>query len=132
MDLSHITGQDEFATADGTLHVLSRGTDDAPNNLVIVGGISGRVDLYSTFEFVLDKCCLDVDYGGCNVDITSKSRDIVSCIVPKCQKPVHRLCDTFTKGIAKLTADKYLCPSCADISPETRKKRPKQAVDKSK
>ena len=131
-ELSYVSGQEEFATADGTLHILSRGEDGAPNNIIIVGGISGRVDLYSTFEFDLNRCSLDLEYGGCKVDITSKNRDIVMCIVPKCQIHVHRSCDTFTRGIAKIADDRYFCPTCADICPETRKKRPKTAKDKSK
>ena len=130
MELSYVTSQDGYETADGTLQILSKDEQDAPNNILIVGGISGRVDLYSTYEFELDHCCLDQEYGGCSVEISTKNKELLTCIVPKCRKQVHRHCDTFTRGIGKVSLERYFCPTCANIDPKTRKKRQKAAGNK--
>ena len=131
-ELLYIKGPESYKTADGTLQILGKDVQNNPSEILIVGGISGRVDLYSTTSFDLDKCSLDDEFGGCNLEMTTRNRDSLTCIVPKCEKIVHRLCDKYTRGITTMDADKYFCPQCADFDPETRKKRPKVPKGKSK
>jgi hypothetical protein len=115
----------EFATAGGSLQVLSRNEDEKLENLLIVGGSAHRLDLYSTFDFDLKKCDINLEYGGCAVTLSTREKDFLSYSSSECTKIVHILCDKYTRGLAKMTSDKYLCPMCADYDPVTKKKRPK-------
>ena len=125
MQLSFVSADSEYATADGSLHILTTDVQGYPDNILIIGGISGRVDLFSSRDFEEERCNLEPDYGGCVIDITTRDKEILLCLVPKCQKPVHRSCDTYTRGIAKIANDKYFCPDCAGYDPETKKKKVK-------
>ena len=58
-ELLYIKGPESYKTADGTLQILGKDVQNNPSEILIVGGISGWVDLYSTTSFDLDKCSLD-------------------------------------------------------------------------
>ena len=51
MEIKVTKADPEFATADGSLQVMSTNEDGEVENLLIVGGSSQRLDLYSTFNF---------------------------------------------------------------------------------
>ena len=76
-----IHADQKFATADGTLQVLSKKEDNSVENLLIVGGTSGRIDLYTTFNFDIEKCDLLLQCGGCKVDLTTEEKDSLMCIL---------------------------------------------------
>ena len=120
-----LSADQEFATADGTLGIMTKTATGKPESLLIIGGEGGRLDMYSEQKFDLQKCSLGVEYGGCKVSLSTKNRDKLTCIQANCPKIVHVSCDTFTRGILKMKPEKYKCPTCADIDPETGRKRPK-------
>ena len=115
----------EFATADGSLQVMSINKAGKIENLLIVGGTSQKLDLYSTFNFDLKQCDMDTEYGGCVVTLSTREKDTLACSASVCKKVVHILCDKYTRGLANMTSAKYNCPKCANYDPETKKKRPK-------
>ena len=125
MDIKVIQGSSEFATADGSLQILSKDDNGQIENLLIVGGTSERLDLYSTFDFSLTECNITPEYGGCVVTLGTRNKDTLSCSTPDCDNVVHIICDKYTRGLAKMTSNRYLCPMCADFDPVTKKKRPK-------
>ena len=125
LDIKLLRAPTEFATAGGSLQVLSRNEDGKLENLLIVGGSAQRLDLYSTFSFELKKCDLNPEYGGCIVTLSTREKDFLSCSSSDCTKVVHIMCDKYTRGLAKMTNAKYLCPMCANYDPVTKKKRPK-------
>ena len=125
MEIKLSKAPSEFATAGGSLQVLSRNEEDRLENLLIVGGSALRLDLYSTFSFDLKKCDIDIEYGGCEVTLSTREKELVSCSSLECTKTVHILCDKYTRGLARMTSETYLCPKCANYDPVTKKKRPK-------
>ena len=124
-EMEHVAADEKFATADGTIQIMTKNDQNKLESLLIVGGASGRLDMYSEVEFDLEKCGLDVEYGGCSMSLSVKNKDKLNCIEQRCLKIVHVACDVFTRGILKVKPEKYKCPACTDIDPETRKKRPK-------
>ena len=115
----------DFATADGTLQVLSTSDNAELENLLIVGGSGQRLDLFSTFDFALKVCDINAEYGGCVVTLATKNKDLLECSGIECNKVVHIVCDKYTRGLSKMTSDRYVCPVCADYDPVTKKKRVK-------
>ena len=111
----------EFATADGTLQILSNSENNQIENLLIVGGSGERIDLYSTFNFEISRCEIPSEYGGCIVSLTTVSGEKIECKI--CKKNVHRKCDTYTRGVTTMLEDKYKCPECNNYDPSTKKKR---------
>ena len=122
-ELQMFKGSSDFATADGSLQVLSKDENDLVQNLLIVGGSSQRLDFYSTFDFSLHKCDLIADHGGCEVTISTRDMKMLTCSKPTCSKEIHIICGKHTRGLQMINSDRYVCPTCADIDPVTKKKR---------
>ena len=125
MEIKVTKADPEYATADGSLQVMSTNEAGEIENLLIVGGSSQRLDLYSTFNFDMQQCSLNSEYGGCVVTLSTREKDTLTCSTSECKKIVHIHCDKYTRGLAKMTSAKYKCPKCADYDPVTKKKRAK-------
>ena len=115
----------EFATADGSLQVLSKDQTGYLENLLIVGGTGQRIDLYSTFDFEVKHCDINPEYGGCIVTLASRNKESLACSAPECDRVVHKVCDKYTRGLTKIDSHTYKCPLCANYDPVTKKKRSK-------
>ena len=97
----------------------------------------------TSWDFVEDWFCSDITWSSSvintenlkHVQAEMKSMEDVlwlslqekkfSYLASDCTKVVHILCDKYTRGLAKMTNAKYLCPMCANYDPVTKKKRPK-------
>ena len=126
MNIRYRKAPPEFATASGSLQILSKNEENQLENLLIVGGTSERLDLFSTFDLSLQSCDLSPEYGGCIVSLGTRNKDTLECSARDCGRTVHLVCDKFTRGISKMTSERYKCPLCNDYDPVTKKKRPKR------
>ena len=125
MTIQHTRAPGEFATADGSLQILSKNEDNQLESLLIVGGVALRIDVYSKLNFCLEKCEISDEYGGCGVTLATRDKETLSCSVVGCSHKVHLICDLYTKALSRKTNENYVCPKCADYDPVTKKKRPK-------
>ena len=62
-----INAPQEFNTANGSMHVLSKQEDNSADKIALLGGYSRKLVLYSKSDFTLTKCDLHENYGGCRL-----------------------------------------------------------------
>ena len=115
----------EYKTANGTMHIISKSENGEAEKMVIFGGYNRQILLYSKHELILQKCNLDVEYGGCRLLVMTPTTCSENC--ENCGKTVHLECDMF-KDIKK--DHTYKCPGCKNLDPGTGKVKPKQSVRK--
>ena len=127
MEINYRKAPRDFATADGSLQILSKSDDNKLENLLIVGGKALRIDLFSNFNFCLEKCDISEEYGGCCVTLATRDKETLTCSMSECCNKVHFICDLYTRSLAKKTNENYNCPRCANYDPVTKKKRSKTA-----
>ena len=57
----------EFKTGNGSMHVLYTRGDASAEKIVLLGGYSRKLVLYSNSDYTLTKCDLHKDYSGCRL-----------------------------------------------------------------
>ena len=105
--------------------IISKSENCEAKKMVIFGGYNRQILLYSKHELILQKCNLDVEYGGCRLLVMTPTTCSENC--ENCGKTVHLECDMF-KDIKK--DHTYKCPGCKNLDSGTRKVKPKQSVRK--
>ena len=103
----------EFATANATMHVTDNDMDGKAERLLILGGTSKQIVLYSKSKFEFDKCDLQSEFGGCELNIMTPTTVTNTCTT--CGKLIHEDCDMFKH--MKQTAN-YKCPKCKGFGNE--------------
>lgn len=57
----------DYKTANGTMQIISKTEKGEADKIVILGGYNRQILLYSKSEFILHKCDIDEEYGGCRL-----------------------------------------------------------------
>ena len=74
-----------------------------PQKLLINGGTSNKIILFSSVKFILNRCSLPVQLGGCRLKKPLPSTILLTCLV--CKLVVHKFCDQLVNNIKE-----YKCP----------------------
>ena len=97
----------EFATANATLHVTDNDMVGKAERLLMLGGTSKQIAIYSKSKFEFEKCDLQEEFGGCQLNFMTPTTVTHTCTT--CGKQIHEDCDMF-KHMKRIGI--YKCPKC--------------------
>ena len=97
----------EFATANATLHVTDKDMVGKAERLLILGGTSKQIAIYSKSKFEFDKCDLQEEFGGCQLKLMTPTNVTQTCTIYGGE--IHEDCDIF-KHMKRI--GNYKCPKC--------------------
>ena len=111
--LLSIEAPKEFGTANATMHITDTDNNGKAERIVILGGKSKQIILYSNSEFDFEQCDLQGEFGGCKLEQMTPLTVTNNCAT--CGKNIHEYCDIFklmSNQNPKTTAAGYNCPKC--------------------
>ena len=97
----------EFAIANATLHVTDNDMVDKAERLLILGGTSKQIAIYSKSMFEFEKYDRQEKFGGCQLNCMAPTTVTHACT--NCGKQIHEDCDMF-KHMKSIGI--YSCPKC--------------------
>ena len=124
-EIKSVNAAPEYRNENTTIHIISKDVDGSANKIIVSGGYNRQLVLYSKHEFILTKCDLKPEYGGCR--LKQMTPTTITESGKQCEKKFHLECDML-KHVRK--EHQYRCPNCKNLDPETGKLKPEQKARK--
>ena len=66
-EIKSVNAAPEYRNENTTIHIISKDVDGSAKKIIVSGGYNRQLVLYSKHEFILTKCDLKPEYGGCRL-----------------------------------------------------------------
>ena len=94
------------------MHVTDTDDNGEAERILILGGTSHQIALFSKSKFEFEECDMQGEFGGCELKVMTPT--IVTIICTACGKQIHEDCDMFKHKKHKMGED-YKCPKCKGL-----------------
>ena len=102
--MSALIAPEKFATANATAHVTDTDSNGEADRILILGGTSKQIALFSKSKFEFEKCDMQMEFGGRKLKIMTPTTITNTCTT--CGQKFHQDCDILKQ------IENYICTKC--------------------